>query len=192
MSFKEVESLDVDTTVSLGGFNKKTKKNNPTKAEGYYLGSKKTDNKKSKNGFSYLHVLQTEKGKIGVWGKTDLDRKLLTVEPGTKVRITQSGTVPTPNGDMYKFKVEADSEDAIEVGALAAQNEADPADAEDSGEYSEEGTDAEAIDEEDVEAYEEAEEETTVSKAAAAATAARQARVQGLLNKGGKAATRTK
>lgn len=115
MAFKTLTSLDADTTISLGGFNKKTRKDNPTSVEGYYIGNRKVDSKKAKNGFCYIHFLQTPKGNLGVWGKTDLDRKLLQVTPGTMVRASFEKMVPTPNGEMYKYKVEVDDENAIEV-----------------------------------------------------------------------------
>ena len=45
MAFKEVQSLEAENAISLGGRNKKTGKENPTKAEGYYLGSRTTTGK---------------------------------------------------------------------------------------------------------------------------------------------------
>lgn len=120
MGFKEVNSLDADVTVAIGGRNKKTNKENPTSAEGYYLGSKKVASAKSKTGFAYIHILQTPKGNLGVWGKADMDRKVTTVMPGTMIRITHTGMQPTPNGDMYKFKIEQDDSNTIDVGGLAA------------------------------------------------------------------------
>lgn len=123
MAFKKVLDLNADITVSLGGSNKKTGKKNPTEVEGFYLGSRKVDDKKKKSGYSYIHTLQTDKGNLGVWGKTDLDRKLITVTPGTMVRITHTGMVPTPNGDMYKFSVEHDEDNIIDVGALSVNND---------------------------------------------------------------------
>lgn len=124
MAFKEVQSLDADTTISLGGTNRKTNKPNPKQVEGYYLGSKTIDDKKKKSGKSYIHVLQTANGNVGVWGKTDLDRKLLAVEPGTMVRATCTGTRPTPNGDMYTYKVEIDSENTTDVSGIASAPQA--------------------------------------------------------------------
>lgn len=120
MAFKEVQSLDADFTTPLGGVNKKTGKKNPTKAEGFYLGARKVESRKAKNGFSYIHFLQTPEGNIGVWGKTDLDRKLVAVKPGTMIRITHTGMQATPNGDMYKYKVEADLDNTIEVDLAAS------------------------------------------------------------------------
>lgn len=115
MAFKEVASLDAETTIALGGTNRKTGKKNPTSAEGYYLGSRKVTNK---NGESSIHFLQTPKGNLGVWGKTDMDRKLSSVTPGDMIRVSFTGMTPTPRGDMYKYKVEVDKSNTIEVDSL--------------------------------------------------------------------------
>lgn len=173
MAFKEVQSLDAENTISLGGFDKKTRKENPTQAEGYYLGSRLTE---GKLGDSYLHIIQTPKGNLGVWGKTDLDRKLKQVEPGTMVRITQSGTRPSNKGnDMYLFRVEVDSDDtvAVNLAPKTAYEEADSADAFDDADF----VDAEQLDEV-VPAR-----PTRPAKPATAPDAARQARVKELLSK---------
>lgn len=114
MSFQEVAALDADVTIAIGKVNKETGKPYPKSAEGYFLGSRKVE---SKRGDSFLHFLQTEKGNLGVWGTTDLNRKLSTVNPGTMVRITSTGMKPTPNGDMYTYKVESDKANTIEVSA---------------------------------------------------------------------------
>lgn len=127
MAFKEVASLDADVTTALGGMNKQTGKANPKQAEGYFLGSKKVESRKSKTGFAFLHILQTASGNLGVWGKTDLDRKLNSVAPGTMVRITQSGSRPTPNGDMYIFKVEVDESNKVDVSGLGTESEGEDA-----------------------------------------------------------------
>jgi len=121
MGFTEVSSLDADVTVALGKTNKETGKPYPKSAEGYYLGSRKVENKR---GESFLHFLQTSKGNLGVWGTTDLNRKLGQVTPGTMVRVTSTGTKPTPNGDMYTYKVEVDKGNTIEVAGNEAQYEA--------------------------------------------------------------------
>lgn len=128
MAFKEVQDLSTDTVVAMGGINKKTGKANPTKLEGYYLGKREVEDKKKKSGFSFIYAFQTGQGNIGVWGKTDLDRKMASASVGAMTRITQSGTTPTPNGDMYKFKVEIDLENTIEVlssEVAASPNESD-------------------------------------------------------------------
>lgn len=121
MAFKTVTDLSCDTTITIGGFNKKLKKDNPTQIEGYYLGKKKIDDKKKTSGFSYLYTVQTPKGNVGVWGRTDLDRKLASVEPGTMVRISAAGTLVVPTGEMYKYKVEVDEDNTIEVSAESSE-----------------------------------------------------------------------
>lgn len=122
MAFQELKTLDADTTISLGGVNRKTNKANPTKIEGYYLGSKTVADQKKKSGVSYIHILQTPKGNVGVWGKTNLDNKLKGVTPGFMVRITQNGMQKTPNGEMYLYKVELDKDNSVDVSDLSANH----------------------------------------------------------------------
>lgn len=184
MSFKEVASLDADVTTALGGKNKKTGKKNPTSIEGYYLGTRKVESKKGKNGLSCIHFIQTSEGNVGVWGKTDLDRKIASVTPGSMVRISHTGMQSTPNGDMYKFKVEVDEDNAIEVASVSDNNEERNASSSNEDEENDSSEDDE--DSEDTEDSED--EEDSVQLAAAAKSAAeRKAKVQGLLNKGKKA-----
>lgn len=186
MGFKTVQSLDAEVTTALGGKNKQTGKLNPTTVEGYYLGTRQVDSKKARSGKADIHILQTDKGNLGVWGKTDLDRKIRSVTPGVMVRITVlPDRQPTPNGDMYKFKVELDEDNKISVGDL---NEAF---AESAGQADSYSADADAKAEP---AYEEpvdeVEETPAPSKAKLTAdAAARAAKVQALLN-GSKPAAR--
>lgn len=121
MGFKTVISLEADTATAIGGVDKRTGKANPKQVEGYFLGSRKVESRKSKSGFAYLHVLQTANGNLGVWGKTDMDRKLLSVPAGTMVRITHTGMQPTPNGDMYKYRVEQDDSNQLDVSGLSSE-----------------------------------------------------------------------
>lgn len=121
MAFVTVTDLSCDTTVSLGGSNRKTGKKNPTQVEGYYLGRKKVEDTKKKSGFSYIHVLQTPNGNLGVWGKTNLDQKLENVAFGTMIRATHVGMQPTKNGEMYTYKVEVDKDNTIEVSTPSSE-----------------------------------------------------------------------
>lgn len=135
MAFKEVSSLDADITIAIGKVNKETGKPYPKQAEGYYLGSRKVENKR---GESTLHFLQTPKGNLGVWGTTDLNRKLGAAPVGAMVRVTSTGTKATPNGDMYTYKVEVDSDNSIEVAAQeSAQESFDDLDEDGNDTYSE-------------------------------------------------------
>lgn len=188
MGFKEVASLDADFTTAIGGKNKKTGKPNPKSVEGYFLGSRTVESKKGKNGTAKIHFFQTNNGNLGVWGKTDLDRKISTVAPGSMVRVTHTGMQATPNGEMYKYKVEVDADNAIDVSSLAGSEESS-----DSGgggyEDSEETSSFSSVDDEDSgssEDEEDAQQDAAALAAAAKAQSDRKARVQGLL-KGKKA-----
>jgi len=126
MAFKTVTDLSTDVTISLGGTNRKTNKKNPTSVEGYYLGKREVADAKKKSGVSYIYTFQTPKGNIGVWGKTDLDRKMQGVAPGTMVRASYDKMKPTANGDMYIFKVEIDEDNTVEVqGATFSESSSD-------------------------------------------------------------------
>jgi len=115
MAFKNINDLSTDTTISLGGFNKKLRKDNPTSIEGYFLGSRQIPDTKKKSGISYIHVFQTANGNVGVWGKTDMDRKLTSATPGVMTRVSFDKMVATTNGEMYKYIVAVDEENTIEV-----------------------------------------------------------------------------
>lgn len=174
MGFKEVLSLDCDTTISLGGEDKKTKKPNPTKIEGYYIGTKEVGpNKFNKNKQDVVHVFQTKEGNTGVWGKTDLDTKLKNTVPGRMVRVTFTGTIPTNKGnDMLKFKVEIDDSNTIDVSDLAGTTDNTYSD-----DVSEEDEEVEETEDE------EAKEPSRVAPAVAATAVERANRVKELLSK---------
>lgn len=184
MGFKEVQDLDCETTTALGGRNKTTGKANPTKVEGYYIGSKDVDSPKSKTGACKLYVIQTANGNLGIWGKTDLDRKMGSVPQGAMIRITQTGMQKIPGkNDMYKFKVEVDAENTIEVSTSLTQGQAEDA----GNDYA---ADEETDLDDDTQLFDEAP-PVRASRPAQAATvpdAARQKRVQDLLKGRGKVA----
>ncbi len=113
MAFKVVASLDADIVYALGKRNKTTGKTDPDQIEGYYLGNRTTEG--GKFGPSKLHFLQTPKGNVGVWGKSDMDKKLGVVTPGTMVRISTNGTRETKFGTQQVYKVEEDKTNSIEV-----------------------------------------------------------------------------
>lgn len=134
MAFEQIQSLDADTIISLGGENRKTRKKNQTQVEGYYLGKRMVKSPKSKTGLAAIHFFQTQKGNLGVWGKTDSDRKLSSVDPGTMVRITFNGLKATPNGDMYTYKVEQDKDNriAVETASFGSIDDSSSSDGSDS------------------------------------------------------------
>ena len=174
MAFKEVTDLNADTTISLGGVNRKTNKANPKSVEGYYLGKRTVEDKKKKkkSGVSYIYILQTPKGNLGVWGKTDMDRKMLQATPGAMIRITHTGMVNTPSGEMYKYSVEQDTENCIEVSDAAEASS--PKSTDDDADLDESLGEGPGEDEA---------EETYTKPPSAASSAERKAKVQDLLKK---------
>lgn len=184
MGFKEVQSLDADVTITIGGKDKKTNKANPKGIEGYYLGKRQVAGGKftKPGGFNTLYYFQTEAGNVAVWGKTDLNRKMSAATPGAMLRVTYAGMTPTPNGDMHKYKVEIDADNTIDVSGLADTDGSLPSgNTKTSSSYGEddtEDTDEDNADD-DVEAvggY-----EATTTQAATAAE--RKSKVEALLNK---------
>jgi hypothetical protein len=190
MAFREVNDLSSDTTISLGGVNKKTGKPNPSKIEGYYLGKREVEDKKKKSGKSFIYILQTPKGNVGVWGKTDLDRKMNEAPIGTMIRATHVGMAQTPNGEMYKYKVEVDETNTIDIPETPAPraSSAQTYEADDGAAYGDDDTTeddgfAPGGDYSDM-----TNEPTPVRKVASTADAeARKAKVQQMLNKNKKA-----
>ncbi len=185
MAFKTIVVLDADVTISMGGTNKKTNKKNPVRVEGYYLGSKTVADKKKKSGQSYIHIFQTAKGNVGVWGKTNLDNQIINVPPGTMTRATVTGMRSTPNGDMYVFQVEVDLENTVEApeqATIAAANNAasDDGDGQEAGSYDSSGQDDDAPDADDQPEDQEAP-EAIAPPPQAKSNAERNARVNALL-----------
>lgn len=180
MAFKQVSDLSTDNAIALGGFNRKTNKENPTTITGYFIGSKEVDSPKSKNGKAKLHVFQTAQGNVGVWGKTDLDQKLRSAQVGALTRVTFTGMQETKNNPMYKYKVEVDTENTIEVADTATDTTYEA----DSG-YEDSGDEDTAY----TNAFEDDVDETPAPRAVAPKTPARAptadsaARVQALLKK---------
>jgi hypothetical protein len=175
MALKRVLNLDSNVeAITLGGFNKKTKKDNPKEAKGYYVGSKELPPSKfSKAGRAdYLHYLQTPKGLQPVFGKYDLDKQLLPITKGTYVELTFTGMKPTPVGEKKTFSVDFDDENTIEVDNTMSKDT-----------YSDSSYDEDTTSEDEEETEEE--EQETPAPIMAAAAAERKAKVQALLGKKG-------
>lgn len=122
--FQEIADLDCSKTTAIGGTDKKSGKKNPTSITGFFIGTRKVASPKSKDGQANLHVLQTSSGNVGVWGKTNLDQKMLAVDPGQMIRISFVGMVDTKNNPMYKYKVEVDASQTIEVAGVSEEGDA--------------------------------------------------------------------
>ena len=172
MAFKKKFDGTVDEAIQLGD---KNKPNERPSIEGYFMGSKDTPD--SGYGPGKLHIFQTEKGTVGVWGKTNSNRLLTSDIIGQMVRLTFTGMGEKKKGKnpAYLYSVEHDSSNTIEMDGVSV-NQAEMA------------ADEPDYEEADVESEEPPVDEVPVARASAprrAATtpdAARQAKVQALLN----------
>lgn len=179
MGFQKVTSLDADITYALGKKNKQTGKADPSSVEGYYIGNREVDTKLGK---TKLHIFQTPKGNIGIWGGTDMNRKLSQVALGSMARVTAAGKKPTPRGDMNVFNVEVDKENSIEVSAgdfSSNESMGDNSDQIDSSAFSDDDSDADDS-ESDFDADDSPRSQSHIGGLTAAQ---RQEKVQALLNK---------
>ena len=192
MGYTEVASLDAEVTISLGGVNRKTGKKNPTAVEGYYLGSRTVANKKGESKIHFFKFGTTNKDiiadlkgcgvrlgeTVGVWGKTDSDRKLGAVVPGTMTLISFDKMQSTPNGEMYKYIVKHDQDNMIDVSGLDSQS----SDGKGGSGFEDNESNASSYSSD-----EDTSDDDANVNAAAIAAAERKAKVQALLGKGKKA-----
>ncbi len=171
MAYEQVADLSADTVVKLGGVSNKTQKPNPTKMEGYYLGSRGVQ---TQNGPALIHVFQTPKGNVGIWGTKDVNDKLGSVFPGTMALVEYTGKRQLAGGkSLHTYKVSQDKENCIEV----ATNTATPTTEADADEaYAASTTNS----------YDEDDGADDAAQIAALAAAERKAKLEALLKKGNK------
>lgn len=126
MAYKKVLNLDVDKTFALGGTNAKGDAN-PSSVEGYYLGSRKCT---TDYGDAELHIFQTGDDRVGVWGKTNLNKQLAAVTVGAMVLAEFTGMGKPQKGRRppYLYSVQYDPDNTIDVGAIAATSSYDDED----------------------------------------------------------------
>lgn len=175
MAFKEVTDLNTDIVHSIGGTSRKTGKKNPTSIEGYYLGKREVADQKKKSGKSYIYIFKTPRGNEGAWGKTDMDRKMVSATVGAMLRITFTGMQNTANGEMYKYRVEIDADNTIEVTADTTADNSSTEAFEEQG-YSDLDEDQDQSDDD----------QDTQAAVVAASAAERAAKVKAMLNGKGK------
>lgn len=170
MGYEKVTDLGTDTVVKIGGVDSKTNKPNPTRLEGYYLGSK---NVKTSTGESVIQVFQTPKGNVGAWGTKELNDKLGQIAAGTMTLVEYKGKRKLQGGKtLHTYDVSQDTDNVISASAIK-QVASDDSDTETTEDYEE--TQSSDFSEEDAE------------QAAALLVAeqkAKAAKVQEILNRG--------
>lgn len=139
MAMKRKVQLTAENAIQLGGVDKQGK-SNPKSIEGYFLGSKETPD--SGYGPGKLHIFQTEKGSVGVWGKTNSDRLLSADHLGQRLILTFTGMSKPKKGKRpaYLYNLDFDVEDTIDVSGVSVQEAELTSEPEDSEASSEEVT----------------------------------------------------
>lgn len=171
MAFKKKPSLDVDNVFKLGGVDKKGKAC-PKQIEGFYVGSRTVE---GDQGTSTIHVFQTAKGKLGIWGSKTLNTTLSADDIGYMVRVTYLGKKKLTKGrTQHMYDIEID-EDQRSEEAASDESEDEGLEASDESEDSEDTEDEEEVESE--------EDEEPAPALAASSAAERKAKVQALVNK---------
>lgn len=115
MAYKRMTDLSADTVVALGVGEDQQKS-----IEGYYLGAREVT---TTNGPSNIHVFQTAKGNVGVWGTKKLNDNLGSGNRGTMTLVTYKAKVKLQGGKTqhtYDFMVDPDN--TIDVATLPQGN----------------------------------------------------------------------
>jgi hypothetical protein len=113
MAYEKLTDLGTDQVFALGHGEGKQ-----LKVEGYYLGSRTVT---TSNGQSVIHVFQTPKGNVGVWGTKKLNDNLGGGTRGAMLLIEYKGKVKLQGGKTqhtYEFNIDRDN--TIEVPRLSS------------------------------------------------------------------------
>lgn len=160
MAYQKMTDLAADTVVALGQGEGKL-----PKIEGYYLGSRQVT---TSNGPSNIHVFQTPKGNVGVWGTKKINDNLGNGTRGVMTLVEYKGKVKLQGGKtQHTYNFFTDPDNKIEVSQLASGVSDIPAE-----EY---GNNGEEVQEEEL--------DDDTQALIAAEQSARQAKVQALLTK---------
>jgi hypothetical protein len=105
-----------DLVIALGNKDKTT--DNPTSIEGYFMGTKETPD--TGYGPGKLHFFQTEKGVVGVWGKTNSNRLLTQDHRGQMCLLTFTGMGERKKGKnpAYEYSLQYDPNNTIDVSGV--------------------------------------------------------------------------
>ncbi len=141
MAYEEINDLGAEKSFALGGIrkDKKTGKKfkNPKEVEGYYMGAK-TVQLPGQDKPSKLHVFQGEvkndkgetifTGTAGIWGKTDLDRKLGSAKIGVMTKayfdkMQDPAQVKPGRQPMYLYKSFQDPQNTTGVEDIVGGEE---------------------------------------------------------------------
>ncbi len=123
MAYEKLTGLSTDNTVSLGKPDAKTGKTT-TQVEGYYLGSKTIN---TTTGESVVHVFQTSKGNLGVWGSKTLNETLVVGVRGFMIKVDYLGKKKLAGGKtIHTYDFGIDRANKIDVAdTMSAESDDD-------------------------------------------------------------------
>lgn len=113
MAYEKVTDLSTDTVFALGN-----EKDKLPEIEGFYLGARKVN---TANGESFIHVFQTSKGNVGIWGTKKLNDNLTTDSIGSMMLVVYKNKVKIAGGKtQHTYEFNIDREQTITVPKLSA------------------------------------------------------------------------
>lgn len=126
MSYQQLGDLAI---VQLGGINKNTGKPNPKEVEGYLVRIEERDNKFRPGEKQNLYILNTKTGQVGIFGKTDIDRKMKTAQLGAMTKFAATNeTKDTGKGFPMKVWYVAQDPTNVEAGYGSTESYSDESD----------------------------------------------------------------
>jgi len=84
--------------------------------QGYYVGKRKIDSKKSDSGESLIHIFREKDGtEVEVWSFDKLKRLLSRVPIGSMTKMIYTGTIQEGEKNIHQVEVYFDSDDKIQI-----------------------------------------------------------------------------
>lgn len=122
------EKLNDVKSITLGGVDKKSGKQNPTQLEGFYIRKEEKPNKFNPGKPQAFYVFETKEGPVGLFGKAGIDREMKKANLGVMTKVVDTGKLlDTGKGNpMRVFEVYQDSTNTIDPESVAAPTSEEP------------------------------------------------------------------
>lgn len=120
MAYKEINSVGTYNFVTLGGYNKKTRLDNPVELEGYLIGSEEIVNQFDKAKMKTRFIFKTKDGNLAIDAPHDLKVKLSKATVGRMTLVQFTGEKDVGKGNpMKEFKVAQDATNVLDEDTIA-------------------------------------------------------------------------
>lgn len=141
MAYKEINSVGTYNFITLGGYNKKTRLDNPIQLEGYLAGSEEVQDSFNKDKKKSRFIFKTKNGNLAIDAPHDLKVKLSKAKIGLMTLVEFTGEKDVGKGNpMKEFKVHQDATNVLDEETISeiAQYSAQEPDEEEQEEQREE------------------------------------------------------